>query len=106
MVKVSIVERGQALSPVTQHLNKKMLSPLCGMIQEIGFLRRSSRCPKMILSGADLTGIHILLNKSPPGRGGYHIGAAGFQLNETLIKTFGESIERYAQLVSGISGRF
>lgn len=106
MIKLEVHSRDNQLSPVTQLLNKKMLSPLCGIVQEIGFLRRASRAPKIISTGSDLTGVHILLNKAHPGRGGYHIGAAGLSLNEALIKTFGESIERYAQLVAEIAGRF
>ncbi len=106
MIKLEIHSRDDYLSPVTQYLNKKMLSPLCGLVKEIGFLHRASRSPKIISTGADLTGVHVLLNKPHPGRGGYHVGAAGISLNETLIKTFGESVERYAQLVSDLSGRF
>lgn len=106
MIKLEIHARDNLLSPVTELLNKKMLSPLCGIVQEIGFLRRTSRAPKIISTGADLTGVHILLHKPRPGRGGYHIGAAGLSLNEALIKTWGESIERYAQLVAEVAGRF
>ncbi len=106
MVKLAIHSRSHELSPETQYLNKKAISPLCGIVQEIGYLRRSSRCPKVILTGADLTGVHVLLNKTHPGWGGYHVGAAGINLNDTLIKTLGESVERYAQLVSALSNRF
>lgn len=106
MIKLEVHSRDNQLSPVTQLLNKKMLSPLCGIVQEIGFLRRASRAPKIISTGSDLTGVHILLHKPHPGRGGYHIGAAGLSLNEALIKTLGESIERYAQLVAEIAGLF
>lgn len=106
MIKLEVHARDHLLSPVTALLSKKMLSPLCGIVQEVGFLRRASRAPKIISTGSDLTGVHILLHKPHPGRGGYHIGAAGLSLNEALIKTWGESIERYAQLVAEIAGRF
>lgn len=106
MIKLSINSLDPYLSPTTQKLTRKMLSPLCGLVQEIGFLKRASRSPKIISTGADLTGVHVLLDKPHPGRGGYHIGAAGIQLNEALIKTYGESIERYSQLVSEVSERF
>ncbi|MCD6039140.1 MAG: hypothetical protein K0S27_540 [Gammaproteobacteria bacterium] len=106
MIKLKVHSRDNQLSPITQLLSRKMLSPLCGIVREIGFLRRSSRMPRIISTGADLTGVHVLLNKPRPGLGGYHIGATGISLNEVLIKTLGESVERYAQLVSEISGRF
>jgi thiazole/oxazole-forming peptide maturase SagD family component len=106
MIKIAIHSRYDSLSLTTNALLKKMLGPLCGMVREIGFLRRPSRGPKIISTGSDLTGVHILLNKPNPGRGGYHIGAAGISFNEAVIKTLGESVERYAQLVAEISGRF
>src|SRR5579871_2404261 len=90
--------------PLTQYshiLLKKILNPLCGVVQEMGFIRRASRESRVIISGADLTGVHILLNQPHPGRGAYHIGGAGLHLNEAIIKTLAESLERYSQLVAG-----
>ncbi len=106
MIKLEINSRDINMSPITHLLTQKMLSPLCGIVQEIGFLRRSSRAPRVMSTGSELTGVHALLNRPHPGRGGYHVGAAGLNLNETLIKTLGESVERYAQLVAEIAGRF
>lgn len=106
MIQLKVDSHDYPLSPMTRLLSKKMLSPLCGIVQEVGFLRRSSRAPRIVSTGSELTGVHVLLNKPDPGYGGYHVGAAGTSLNDALIKTFGESIERYAQLVAELSGRF
>jgi thiazole/oxazole-forming peptide maturase SagD family component len=82
-----------------------MLSPLCGLDQRIGFLSRSSHEPRIITAGADLTGVHVLRNQQPPRQGFYHIGGGGIFLDEALIRSLGETIERYSQFVSEISGR-
>ncbi len=81
-------------------LLKGTLSPLCGMNQEIGFFSRSSSDPKLITTGVELTGVHHLLKRPDPGKGGYHIGGMGIFRNEALIKALGESAERYSQLIS------
>ncbi len=106
MLNLAIHAHAYQLSQGADNLLKRMLSPLCGLVQEIGFVRRSSREPKIIATGSDLTGAHVLLGKPNPGRGAYHIGANGIHFNEAIIKTLGESIERYSQLVAEVSLRF
>ncbi|MHB1949121.1 MAG: YcaO-like family protein [Gammaproteobacteria bacterium] len=106
MLNISITPTSYPLSQTTNKLLKRMLSPLCGLIQEIGFIRRGKFEPKIIATGADLTGVHVLLNKQNPGRSAYHIGANGVHFNEAIIKTLAESLERYSQLVSEVSNRF
>jgi len=57
---------------------------------------RSRGEPKFITSGGELTGVHVWLNQPPPRPGAYHIGASARSLDECLIKTLGETIERYS----------
>lgn len=92
----------QALKQQTQQALQKIASPLVGLIQEIGFLTRHSIDPKIITTTGDLTGVHILQNIPDPGRGAYHIGASDWNLNGSVIKTIGESLERYSQLTCTI----
>lgn len=87
----------------TQHLMQRMLNPICGLTQEIGFVKRSKFGSRILTAGAEITGVHHLLNKKDPGRGAYHTGGAGIYLNESVIKSLGETIERYSQLISEIS---
>lgn len=92
------------LSNVSKCLLKRMLSPLCGIDHEIGFLLRSSQDARVVVTGAEMTGVHTLLNTSHPGRGAYHLGGCGIRLNEAVIKTLGETVERYSQVISEVSG--
>lgn len=91
------------LDAKTQLLMNRMLNPLCGIVQEIGFIKRAKFGSRVLTAGADLSGVHNLLNLPNPGRGAYHTGGAGIFLNEPLIKSLGESIERYSQLVSELN---
>lgn len=84
----------------TQQLMQSMLSPLCGLIQEIGFMNRTYQSDAKLMIGAGvLTGVHVLQQQENPGRGAYHIGGAGFLTHESLIRILGETVERYAQLM-------
>ncbi len=78
----------------------RMLSPTLGVVQEIGYMKRSSVDPFLITIGAELTGVHHLLNRNDPGKGGYHIGGGGYFHDEAMIKALSESMERYSQLLS------
>ena len=87
----------------TRHLMQRMLNPICGLVQEIGFIKRNKFGAKILTAGADITGVHTLLNRENPGRGAYHTGGSGIFLNEPIIKSLGETIERYAQLISELT---
>jgi len=89
----------------TYLLLQRMLSPLCGLNKGIGFNMRSTREPRFLMAGADLTGVHLLRDEPSPRTGSYHIGGSGVTREEVLIRTLGETIERYAQLVSEVSDR-
>lgn len=91
------------LRPSTQHLLQRMLSPLCGLTQMIGCSVRSGADPRFVVAGAELTGVH-LLNRSPkPKPGFYHIGGGGALLEEAMIRSLGETVERYSQAVAEVS---
>jgi thiazole/oxazole-forming peptide maturase SagD family component len=84
----------------TQQLIQSMLSPLCGLIQEIGYMSRTYQSDTKLMIGAGvLTGVHVLQHQENPGRGAYHIGGSGFLARESMIRILGETVERYAQLM-------
>jgi thiazole/oxazole-forming peptide maturase SagD family component len=94
---------GAHLSPGTATLLRRMVNPLCGLSQGIGFVTRGRHEPRLVVAGAELTGVHVLLGQ--PEAGSYHIGGAGFFLEEAVIRALGETVERYCQLVSCVGGQ-
>src|SRR5437867_4313276 len=74
-----------------------MLCPLTGLAQEIGFAQRGRLEPRIAVSGGDMTGVHVLRGKHAPREGAYHIGGSGLTYGEVVIRTIGETIERYVQ---------
>lgn len=99
---ISIIQSHTSIpvEPVTNRLMQRMLNPICGMVQEIGFIKRNKFGARILTAGADITGVHTLLNREDPGRGAYHTGGAGIFLNEPVIKSLGEALERYSQLIA------
>jgi thiazole/oxazole-forming peptide maturase SagD family component len=104
-MNVAISCRDGDVSHATASLQRRLLSPLCGLVQGISFCVRNHFEPRAIAAGAELTGVHFLLNQPPPKPGFYHIGGGGFFLEESSIRALAESIERYSQFVSWVSGR-
>jgi thiazole/oxazole-forming peptide maturase SagD family component len=88
----------------TQQLLERVVSPVCGLAQMLVVVLRGRREPRFFISAAQLTGVHVLLGQAHAGS--YHIGGSGLRPHEALIRTLGESIERYAQFISGVSGQF
>jgi len=74
----------------------------CGLTPTISFMLRERRGPRFLTAGGDLTGVHFLRGQPRPRRGSYHIGGSGIFPDEALIRTLGESCERYAQLVAAV----
>jgi thiazole/oxazole-forming peptide maturase SagD family component len=90
----------------TAQLVRRMLCPLTGLTQTIGFVMRDPMEPRLAVAGGEMTGVHVLRGSRPPRPGAYHIGGAGATYAEALIKTLGETIERYshfAALAGGLS---
>jgi thiazole/oxazole-forming peptide maturase SagD family component len=96
-VQVVVTPAAASLDPTTTRLLQRMLCPLTGLAQEIGFARRGALEPRIAVSGGDMTGVHVLSGNHPPRDGAYHIGGSGTSYGEVVIRTLGETIERYAQ---------
>jgi thiazole/oxazole-forming peptide maturase SagD family component len=104
-MEIKISDGELNLSLTTRVLLRRMLSPLCGLDQRIGFLLRGCEEPRVMTAGAELTGVHLLNRRPPPRPYSYHIGACGVFLEEVMVRTLGESVERYAQCLAEVSGR-
>jgi thiazole/oxazole-forming peptide maturase SagD family component len=104
-LKLLVQPGHRALRAETHRLLRRMLSPLCGFDQHISFIMRNRREPRFVTTGAELCGVHVLRNRPRPGVGAYHIGGSGVCLEEALIRTLAETVERYGQMVSEVSGR-
>lgn len=99
-MEINVLEKPSGYRRNTRSLLKVMVNKLCGVVVDLGYLSPNSTDPRVLTSGAYLTGIHTLLNRDDPGRGGYHVGGIGVLPNETMIKSLAESIERYCQLIA------
>lgn len=93
---VAVAANDGMLAAPTRLLLQRMLCPLTGLSQEIGFVMRSSLEPRLAVAGGEMTGVHVLRGASAPRRGAHHIGGTGTSYNEAMIRTLGETIERYA----------
>ena len=94
-----------SVSPETRRLIRQTVSPLCGLAQAVYLALYDRLGPHFFVAAGDLTGVHVLLNQPKPRSGVYHIGGSGVVLEEALIRTLGESVERYTQLLAGIHFR-
>lgn len=100
MMQITHLQKATGTRYQTQRLLNQLISKLCGIGVDIGFLSPNSADPNIMTSGVYLTGLHYLLDRPDPGRGGYHVGGIGTGTNETLIKSLAESVERYCQLMA------
>jgi thiazole/oxazole-forming peptide maturase SagD family component len=101
-VKIRANQDDLTLRYTTRRLLQRMLSPLCGFDQRVSFMSRSRLEPHFLTAGAELAGVHVLRGEPKPKAGAYHIGGSGVVLEEVIIRTLGETVERYSQLVSEI----
>jgi thiazole/oxazole-forming peptide maturase SagD family component len=99
-VKLAVGGADLRVRAQTRRLADRMVSPLCGLVQGVSFMARHRGGPRLVVAGGDLTGVHVLRGHPEPKRGSYHIGGCGVVLDEALIRTLGESCERYAQVAS------
>jgi thiazole/oxazole-forming peptide maturase SagD family component len=88
-----------------RELLRRMFCPLSGIAQDIGFAKRGPLEPRLAIAGGDLTGVHLLRGLPAPRAGAYHIGGSGTTYAEAVIRTLGETLERYAQFVALADGR-
>jgi len=70
------------------------------MDQRINFFFRALGSTIGVTAGAEMAGVHVLLGARARRPGSYHIGASGLFLNEVLVRTLGETVERYAQMTA------
>jgi len=93
------VSGAQNTSPeMVERLARRIVHPLCGLDSRVGFVLRGPAEPRFAVAGAQLTGVHLLLGDRKAGS--YHIGGVGTTRTEALVRTLGESAERYCQLTS------
>lgn len=85
-------------------LRARLHSPLCGLLPTFGFVAGTADAPAIATSGADLTGVHVLLGAPAPRAGAYHIGGAGRTYAENVIRALGETVERYAAHIAVLGG--
>lgn len=104
-MRVQVAGNDTNLAVATQLLLRRMLCPLTGLSQEIGFVMRDAGECRLAIAGGEMTGVHVLRDKPPPARGAYHIGGSGTTYDEAIIRTLGETIERYAQFTAFPAGR-
>jgi thiazole/oxazole-forming peptide maturase SagD family component len=93
------------LAPKTGMLLRRMLCPLSGLTPGIGFAKRAPLEPRIATAGGQLTGVHLLRGVTGPGEDSYHIGGSGTTYEEAVIRTLGETIERYGQFTAIAWGR-
>ncbi len=103
-MRLSINSNDPSMPYATRRLIHRMISPLCGVSRTLAFTLRDRLGPRFIVGGAELTGVHLLLNQPEPGS--YHIGGAGVVPHEAVIRALGETVERYSQFVSAFSNRY
>src|SRR5258708_2779087 len=103
-MKVTISDGDLSTSYSTQRLVGRTFGQLCGLDQQISFLLRTRFGPRIIIGGVELTGMHVVQGQPKPrGVSPYHIGGCGLLLDESLIRSVGETVERYSQLISEVS---
>jgi thiazole/oxazole-forming peptide maturase SagD family component len=102
---LSLVASASPLPPAVQVLMDRMVCPLTGLAQTVGFARRGILEPRVGVAGGDMTGVHVLANRHAPREGAYHIGGSGTTYEEMVIRTLGETIERYAQFLPAQRGQ-
>jgi thiazole/oxazole-forming peptide maturase SagD family component len=92
----------RAIASGVERLSRRMVHPLCGLDSRVGFVLRGRYDPRFAVAGGQLSGVHRLLGHDEAGS--YHIGGVGLTRTEALVRTLGESVERYCQLVSVVGG--
>lgn len=99
------ITSGGVLSPTTRRLMSRMVGPLTGLAQQVGFVLPGPLDARLVVAGGEMTGVHVLRGTPAPRAGAYHIGGAGRSVTESVVKTLGETVERYAQMMSQVASR-
>jgi len=104
-VQLSFHHSQNLLRERTNRLLGRLFGPLCGIDQMVGLANRAMTEPRIFVLSAELAGVHLLLGRPQPAPNAYHIGGAGLCLEEAMIKTLAETIERYCQMLAYASGQ-
>ncbi|MFY9820764.1 MAG: YcaO-like family protein [Thermoanaerobaculia bacterium] len=81
-------------------LMKRMVSPLSGLDKTIGYSLHDAGSPQVYIAVAQMTAIHRLVGLTRPPS--YHLGGYGLRREEALIRTLGETTERYAHMAYSV----
>ena len=82
-----------------------MSGSFTGIAQQMGAVARGRNEPRLCVIGGEMTGVHELTHRAPPPPGSYHIGGCGLTFQDAVIRTLGETVERYASFVSAAHPR-
>lgn len=102
-LKMSIQTNGRStvgLRWQTMRFYNRLASNMTGLSTQIGFTLRAKNAARIMMCGAEMTGVHYLRGEAAPSRGFYHIGGAGLLYDESIIRALGETVERYAQFTA------
>jgi thiazole/oxazole-forming peptide maturase SagD family component len=100
-MRLVVVGAGHAAPKQVERLARRIVSPLCGLDTQIGFVLPGRGEPRCVVAGATLTGVHRQIGGEP---GSYHIGGTGLTRHEALVRAVGETVERHAQLTACAAG--
>lgn len=103
-MRLSSTDHHPRLNPDFDRLARRIISPLTGLSRTLGFMMRGRDEPRIIVSGAQLTGVEHLLGRKSGLT--YHIGGCGIYTEEALIRSVGETLERYAQVVRPLTADY
>ena len=103
-MRLSSTDHHPRLNPDFDRLARRIISPLTGLSRTLGFMMRGRDEPRIIVSGAQLTGVEHLLGRKSGLT--YHIGGCGIYTEEALIRSVGETVERYAQVVRPLTADY
>jgi len=101
-VRLSVRGGEQTSPPAVERLARRVVHPLVGLDTRVGFVLRGRGEPRFAVAGGQLSAVHQLLGQDEAGA--YHIGGVGLTRHEALVRTLGESVERYCQLVAVATG--
>lgn len=102
-MEVHVASQQTVLAPPTRRLLDRMVGPLTGLAQQVGFVLPGRQDARIVCAGGEMTGVHVARGLPEPAPGAYHIGGSGLSFNESVIKTLGETVERYAHVASQIA---
>jgi thiazole/oxazole-forming peptide maturase SagD family component len=105
-VEMLVVRRTAGRRAAIDALARRIVGPITGLMPNLGFHTRPRHGTRVVITTGDLTGVHHLTGGSPVEPGSHHIGAAAVTMDDALIRTLAESIERYGHYAFPAHHRF